>query len=405
MGEELANSQKQISLTLMSQRDVSRRNADRAVDQMQQKFFMNGAYPRPQEAMAAQPKGQLQQIPQAVMDAEGNVTYINPEQRDEKSAAMMAPIGEPTGSPMAPVKASAQAVPNSSPMAAQLQAMEPVNNAAPSKAPDIDALVKKFMAGQAQASRTPMADAQVAAPVPTANLAASAPAAAAAASVAAAAPSNPFTLAASDDEDGNYSEYTSDADYLGAIAAAEQNRTGAGPSEFQTQLNTVGAPAQPVAVTDLVQSAQVMVRDGGGEMKVTLTPDGLGEVAMKVSVRDGKVSVQMITESDEAKKLIERQLGDLKTSLTSQHLSVDGIKVDTASNIGKQMEQQYNDAQRQMAQQTLEQFRQDQQGWRRSFFETPALKVYKDQAEAPRDIPAPTASSRKANNRRLDLVA
>src|SRR5262249_9509337 len=138
---------------------------------------------------------------------------------------------------------------------------------------------------------------------------------------------------------------------------------------------------------------------------VTLAPDGLGDVAMKVSVRDGKVSVQMITESDEAKKLIERQLGDLKTSLASQHLNVDGIKVDTATNISKQMEQQYHNAQRQMAEQTLEQFRQDQRGWRHSFFETPALRVYKGQGEAPRDIPDPTASSRSKASRRLDLVA
>jgi flagellar hook-length control protein FliK len=293
---------------------------------------------------------------------------------------------------------------------AQMQPVAPGTADTSAKAPDIDALVKKFMAGQAQPAARMAADsaaAPVAPAVPMANMNSSAPAAesAAAASLATAALAKLVSMPAAGNEDSaDYQEYTSEAAYLGALAGAEQGGKAAVPSEFQAQLSNAGAPAQPMAVPDLIQNAQVMVRDGGGEMKVTLTPDGLGEVAMRVSVNEGKVSVQMITESDEAKKLIERQLGELKTSLISQNLNVDGIKVDTATNLGKQMEQQYQDAQRQMAQQNLEQFRQDQQGWRRSFFETPALKVYKGQSEAPRDIPV-APSSKRAHSRRLDLVA
>jgi len=40
-------------------------------------------------------------------------------------------------------------------------------------------------------------------------------------------------------------------------------------------------------------------------MKVVLTPEGWAKVAMKVSVKDGKVNVEMITQSDEAKKMLE----------------------------------------------------------------------------------------------------
>lgn len=161
-----------------------------------------------------------------------------------------------------------------------------------------------------------------------------------------------------------------------------------------------------MTIPDLVQQAHVMVKDGGGEMKVTLHPDGLGEVAMRVSVDGGRVNVQMITESDAAKKLIEHQIGDLKSSLTAQHLQVDGIKVDTATNLGKQLEQQYQDAQRQQAHQNLEQFRQDTGGWKRSFFETASVNPYAGQAQLPRDVHAPSASSvKRPSERRLDLVA
>jgi flagellar hook-length control protein FliK len=205
------------------------------------------------------------------------------------------------------------------------------------------------------------------------------------------------------EEDG---EYTSDASYLASGLVGDQKFAGAnGPSaEFQAEL--AKAAQEPMSVSDLVDKAQVMVVEGGGEMKVTLTNEGMGEVAMKVSVQDGKVQVQMITESDEAKKMIERQLSDLKASLQSNDLKLDTIKIDTATNLGKQFEQQYEQAQRQSTASAWEQFRQDNQGWRRSFFETPSAKLYKGQGEAPRDIQAPTANAQRKNiNRRLDLVA
>lgn len=205
------------------------------------------------------------------------------------------------------------------------------------------------------------------------------------------------------DDDG---EYSSDASYMAAGIGGEQKPHGlTGPSpEFQAELTK--AAKSPMSVPDLVDKAQIMVHNGGGEMKITLTPEGMGEVAMKVSVQDGKVQIQMITESDDAKKMIERQLSELKTSLHANDLKLDTIKIDTASNLGKQLEQQYQDAQRQQTQTAWEQFRQDNQGWRRSFFETPSAKLYKGQGEAPRDVQAPSATASHKNvNRRLDLVA
>lgn len=81
-------------------------------------------------------------------------------------------------------------------------------------------------------------------------------------------------------------------------------------------------------IKEIMSQAQVLIKNGGGEMKVKMTPEGLGELQMKVSVVDGKVSVQMMTESREAKAAIESSLADLKTSLSAQKLSVEHMKVD-----------------------------------------------------------------------------
>ena len=106
---------------------------------------------------------------------------------------------------------------------------------------------------------------------------------------------------------------------------------------------------------------------------------------------------------------MKQELGELKNGLANNHLTVDTIKIDTASSMGKQLEQQYHEAQRQAAHQNLEQFRQDNQGWRRSFFDTPAVRNYNSQNQAPTDVgsagKSSTAGRRGVNSRRLDLVA
>lgn len=161
-----------------------------------------------------------------------------------------------------------------------------------------------------------------------------------------------------------------------------------------------------MAVPDLVQQAHVMMKDGGGEMNVVLAPEGLGQVAMKVSVKDGKVSVEAVTQSDEAKKMLQDSFHALHDTLNAHHLSLESIKVDTASNVQTQLEQQYRDAQRNQAQQFLENFHQDNRNWRQSFFDIPGAQVYRSQSQRPgMGAPTTTANNRSSSSRRLDLVA
>lgn len=105
------------------------------------------------------------------------------------------------------------------------------------------------------------------------------------------------------------------------------------------------APAAPLApgqqtpaekdanVRQLMNQAQYLIKKGGGEMKVRMTPEGLGQVQLKVLVQDGKVNVQMAAESNEAKKAIESGLSELKSSLAAHKLGVDHIKVDVVSSV------------------------------------------------------------------------
>lgn len=84
-------------------------------------------------------------------------------------------------------------------------------------------------------------------------------------------------------------------------------------------------------IKEIMNQAQYLIKNGGGEMKVKMSPEGLGELQLKVLVSDGKVNVQMVTETKEAKNAIESSLADLKNSLSAQRLSVEHVKIDVVA--------------------------------------------------------------------------
>ncbi|WP_413558757.1 flagellar hook-length control protein FliK [Bdellovibrio sp. HCB209] len=96
------------------------------------------------------------------------------------------------------------------------------------------------------------------------------------------------------------------------------------------------APTNPAEneanVKQLMNQAQYLIKKGGGEVKVQMTPEGMGTIHLKVMLQDGKVNLQMQADSQEAKKSIESSLVDLKNSLAAHKLSVENVKVDVVNN-------------------------------------------------------------------------
>ena len=81
-------------------------------------------------------------------------------------------------------------------------------------------------------------------------------------------------------------------------------------------------------VKEIMNQAQYLVTKGGGEMTVKLdSSHGLGDVQLKVLMSNGVVNVEMNTNDKSVKKLIEESLSDLKSSLASQQLSLEHVKI------------------------------------------------------------------------------
>lgn len=160
-------------------------------------------------------------------------------------------------------------------------------------------------------------------------------------------------------------------------------------------------------VKEIISQAQFLAKKGGGEMKVKLNPEGMGELNLKVKIVNGQVNVEMVTSSDSAKKILEKGLGELKESLASHQLHLDSIKIDHSKEISSQLDQQRREAEQGFQHKFLSDFRDNNQNFRREMFEFGAPSVPSSQTRdrAANAVYDPTTKRRSETSRRLDLVA
>jgi flagellar hook-length control protein FliK len=176
---------------------------------------------------------------------------------------------------------------------------------------------------------------------------------------------------------------------------------------------TEGATTASVENVDkIIEESQLLLKDGGGEMKMKLKPEGLGEVGLRVSVEGGKVSVQLTASSPEVQRHLEASLSDLKLGLEMHKLQVDQIRVDVSNHangdLGRSPDQSESRmAQQQFAREFLQDFRDSNRSRQDGFFETTGLRGYK---QARRIDPQPiepnnTNDRRSHESKGLYLVA
>ena len=160
-------------------------------------------------------------------------------------------------------------------------------------------------------------------------------------------------------------------------------------------------------VREVIDQAQVMIRSGGGKVKIKMNPEGMGEVTLKVATEGEKVNVEMIASNMDTKKLLEKGLEGLKNTLSSHKLNVDLVKVNLAEQTSEHMDQQLQDQKQRLAQHFMNEFRQNNQAWREDFVGAPGIHSYKSQTQDEDSNQGLTLHEikQKRRGRRLDLVA
>lgn len=95
-----------------------------------------------------------------------------------------------------------------------------------------------------------------------------------------------------------------------------------------------GAMAQNRLSTASLQGIGTQIRGfsqhGGGEIRVRLKPEHLGELHLRVMTNGKDVALQIQATDEQAKKVIEESLGGLKDSLAGQSLSLGKVDISVA---------------------------------------------------------------------------
>ncbi|MBE7898192.1 flagellar hook-length control protein FliK [Paenibacillus polymyxa] len=124
--------------------------------------------------------------------------------------------------------------------------------------------------------------------------------------------------------------------------------TTAGQLSVQTQGTTPSAPVQPVVhvrqfakeMTEfVVQKLDIVKHTGLTEATIMLRPDHLGQLEVKLTMQNGHLVAQFMTEHSGAKDLLEQQMSQLRTSLQSQGIQVDKVEVTHNESLSSHMYQ------------------------------------------------------------------
>jgi hypothetical protein len=167
-------------------------------------------------------------------------------------------------------------------------------------------------------------------------------------------------------------------------------------------------------VGEVKQSVNFQALKGGGEMKLVIHPEEMGEVHLKVGTKNGSVEVRVVAENEEVARLIRSGSKELESSLREQSLALAKFEVKVADGPVTQSESKGSLAD-QFLQQQNHGFSQDGSGddrgfgrWDNDSRQGPGFGVMAEQngkAAAAGDGPSGRNNQARDSSRRLDVVA
>jgi len=101
-----------------------------------------------------------------------------------------------------------------------------------------------------------------------------------------------------------------------------------------------------ILLAEVGNGVALHARRGGGEMRLVIHPEDMGEVKLKVGAKDGKVEVHVTAENQEVARMIQSGSRELEKSLHEQNLSLAKFEVsvsDSSSVVSTDTKSNLND--------------------------------------------------------------
>jgi len=113
----------------------------------------------------------------------------------------------------------------------------------------------------------------------------------------------------------------------------------------------------------VTKSFQITQQNGFAEAKISLVPEHLGQVDIKLSLQNGQLTAQIVTETAAGREALEQQLGALRTALQAQGIQVERLEITQQSTATNSFAFLKDQGQQQSARQFHQQTRSSSNGY------------------------------------------
>lgn len=99
--------------------------------------------------------------------------------------------------------------------------------------------------------------------------------------------------------------------------------------EASSSGKTMGSPNvnKQEVIEQIVEKAKVMINHGSTEMEISLKPDSLGKIQLRVALENQAITAQFVAESDQVKRILESSMVDLRKMLQDNGIQVQNLMV------------------------------------------------------------------------------
>ncbi len=94
-------------------------------------------------------------------------------------------------------------------------------------------------------------------------------------------------------------------------------------------------------ITQIVDKIKIDVKANSSEVRMTIKPESLGEVSLKVATENGIITAQFIAESQRVKEIIESNFNQLKDALNQQGINISQMSVSVSQGDKEKHMQQF----------------------------------------------------------------
>ena len=106
-------------------------------------------------------------------------------------------------------------------------------------------------------------------------------------------------------------------------AAVSSGPAPAAPSVPQAPLDRL----RDMAGSELIKATNLVLRDGGGEIRLVLKPESLGSVRIRMNVVDNAIEGRIIVDSSSVKQVFDANLDALRRALTAEGFQAGSLQV------------------------------------------------------------------------------